>query len=150
MALDFGTFNLGSIDPNTSVIANSEFYTGADGKTIIAKSGYFNLANETVTLHTVTSGKVLYVKQLFFKTGSLSAGSGHVKFGDNVSDALSVDTIYNAVILYLTPGDNIAPTYIFPIPLAITTAFMAQTDSTISETLIGFIGWEENVSNAAN
>lgn len=141
MGLEFGTFNLG-INPVAEAVGSAEFNAVPVGKPIFYKSGYFALADEEITLHTVTAGKILYVKQILFRPGTLVAGSGHVKFGDAASGAVTIDTLYSDSIILIGASDA---NYIltFPIPLKCTTSLIAATDSTITETLLGFVGWEE-------
>ena len=144
MVLETGIFRLGG-DQVAESLQGTEFNVIPEGKSIISKAGYFSLNNETITLHTVTTDKVLYVKQLFLKTGTLSAGAGFLKVGDNVSAALAIDTIYSdAVVLFLLSPSDTPPIITFPVPLKILTSLTVYTPSTISETLLGFIGWEEN------
>ena len=153
MGIETGGFSLGT-DAVAESLQSAEFNTIPGDKSIVANGGFFALGNETVTLHTVTAGKVLYVKQIIIQRGVLSAGSGHIKVGDNVSGALAVDTIYDNALIF--PPDlnsgvaSVVPIKMpslttLPIPLRVLTQLDFQTDSTISETTLSFVGWEENL-----
>ena len=140
MVLEVGNFSLGG--PGGS--ENLGLGILPVGAVPVFKGGNFTLANEAVTLHTVTAGYVLFVKQIILR----SADVQKIKIGDNVSAALVDDTVYsNAIVVrcpgYASVGFAEAPWEIqFPVPLRIETLLNVFTPATDTFT-ISFIGWEE-------